>query len=110
MRNAIGTAPKNQEPIIIEDEVTEAFEKVSWSSAGYWANESGEPTEITPTHWRALPLYLRVQNPDLDTNLDADRTRLDFLVGQVSTRLHPAERCSRRPRRWIFLAIAIGVG
>jgi len=110
MRNAIGTAPKNQEPIIIEDEVTEAFEKVSWSSAGYWANESGEPTEITPTHWRALPLYLRVQNPDLDTNLDADRTRLDFLVGQVSTRLHPAEQCSRRPRRWIFLAIAIGVG
>lgn len=111
MRDAIETAPKNQDPIIIEDEVTGTSETVSWSSTGTcWMKENGEPAGITPTHWRPVPFYQRAQGCAPTTDSGSDRVRLDYLVAQVSRRSDLPTQRSRRPRRWVFLAFAAVTG
>jgi hypothetical protein len=110
MRQAIGTAPKDQEAIIIEDEVTGAFELVSWSSdATYWVKETGEPSKVTPTHWRPAPSYQRTSDQQaMGAPPDGGRATFDFLVAQV-VNAPPARAQPRRPlrRTWIWILFAI---
>jgi hypothetical protein len=65
MRQAIESAPKNQEAIILEDDASGTFDVAHWSpEAGEWISENGEPSKITPTHWHPLPHdpYLQPSN------------------------------------------------
>ena len=54
MRNAIDTAPRNGDFIILED-ARGAFAFVRWShEAAQWLDEKGTPCHLTATHWHSL--------------------------------------------------------
>src|SRR5258705_1227987 len=56
MRHAIETAPKDGKVVILEHDLTGASDVAHWSvQAGEWVAENGEPSKITPTHWRQIP-------------------------------------------------------
>jgi len=56
MRHAIETAPKDGKVVILEHDLTGASDVAHWSvQAGEWVAENGEPSKITPTHWRPMP-------------------------------------------------------
>jgi len=56
MRHAIETAPKDGKVVILEHDLTGASDVAHWSvQAGEWVAENGEPSKITPTHWRPIP-------------------------------------------------------
>ena len=56
MRHTIETAPKDGKVVIIDDDPT-GISDVAHRSAqtDEWIAENGEPSKITPTHWRAMP-------------------------------------------------------
>jgi hypothetical protein len=56
MRQAIETAPRDGEVVILENEPTGTYDIAHWSAqTGEWVAEDGEPTKITPTHWCPTP-------------------------------------------------------
>jgi hypothetical protein len=56
MRQAIETAPRDGEVVILENEPTGTYDVARWSARrGEWVAEDGEPTKITPTHWCPTP-------------------------------------------------------
>ena len=56
MRYAIETAPKDGKGVIIEDDASGTYDVAHWSAeAGEWVGKDGEPSKITPTHWRPMP-------------------------------------------------------
>src|SRR5256886_474555 len=55
MRQTIDTAPREGNVVILEDRAG-TYDVARWSpEAGEWISESGEPSKITPTHWRPVP-------------------------------------------------------
>ena len=56
MRQTIDTAPREGNVVILEDNAAGTYDVAHWSpEAGEWISESGEPSKITPTHWRPVP-------------------------------------------------------
>ena len=56
MRQTIDTAPRDGNVVILEDDAAGTYDVAHWSpEAGEWISESGEPSKITPTHWRPMP-------------------------------------------------------
>src|SRR5437879_4639440 len=56
MRQTIDTAPREGNVVILEDSAAGTYDVARWSpEAGEWISESGEPSKITPTHWRPVP-------------------------------------------------------
>jgi hypothetical protein len=56
MRHAIETAPRDGKVVILEHDPTGTCDIAHWSAqTGEWVSENGEPSKITPTHWRAMP-------------------------------------------------------
>ena len=56
MRHPIETAPKDGKAVILEHDPSGTYDVAQWSAeAGNWVTENGEPSKITPTHWRAMP-------------------------------------------------------
>src|SRR4051794_20786023 len=52
MRQEIETAPRDGKDILLQDDAKVAYDVAHWSSeAGGWVWKSGEPVQITPTHW-----------------------------------------------------------
>jgi hypothetical protein len=55
MRRAIETAPRDGKVVILEDDVTGAFELARWSAEALaWVKENGELSKIGPTYWHAM--------------------------------------------------------
>src|SRR2546430_450834 len=56
MRQTIDTAPREGNVVILEDNAAGTYDVAHWSpEADEWISESGEPSKITPTHWRPVP-------------------------------------------------------
>src|SRR6202047_2760897 len=56
MRRTIETAPRDGNIIILKDDARGTYDVARWSpEAGEWVGENGEPSKITPTHWRPMP-------------------------------------------------------
>ena len=56
MRHAIETAPRDGKVVILEHDPTGTCDIARWSTqTGEWVSENGEPSKITPTHWRPMP-------------------------------------------------------
>ncbi|WP_334358249.1 MULTISPECIES: hypothetical protein [unclassified Bradyrhizobium] len=56
MRHAIETAPRDGKAVILEHDPTGTYDVAHWSAqVGQWITENGEPSKITPTHWRPMP-------------------------------------------------------
>ena len=56
MRHAIETAPRDGQAVILEHDPTGTYDIAHWSAqVGQWVAENGEPSKITPTHWRPMP-------------------------------------------------------
>ena len=56
MRQPIKKSPRDGTAIILEDDVSGTYDVAHWSiEAGEWVGESGEPIQITPTHWYPIP-------------------------------------------------------
>src|SRR5258708_11987528 len=69
MRNAIETAPRDGEVVILEDDLFGMYGVARWSpEAGEWVGENGEPSKITPSHWYPMPHDKYLQEHDGSTN------------------------------------------
>jgi hypothetical protein len=56
MRNAIETAPKDGEVVILEDDASGIYDVAHWSAeAAEWVGENGKPSKVAPTHWHPIP-------------------------------------------------------
>jgi hypothetical protein len=89
MRHAIETAPKDGTAVILEHDPTGTHDVAHWSAeVGKRVTENGEPSKITPTHWRPLP-------DDIDFQLEPGRTH-------ASSRFWPSS-----PAYWTVLIAAV---
>lgn len=59
MRYPIETAPRNGSIVVLEDDASGTRAVAYWSPAGEWIGEFGEPSEITPSHWRPCYSFFR---------------------------------------------------
>ena len=72
MRHAIETAPRDGKAVILEHDPTGTYDVAHWSAqASQWITENGDPSKITPTHWRPMP-------GDKDPEQDETRTSSHF--------------------------------
>jgi hypothetical protein len=80
MRHAIDTAPKNRHIVIIEDVASGSNDIAHWSpESSQWVGKDGEPSEVTPTHWRPIPTNKPVLE---DTQPEReDGSALELLLG-----------------------------
>ena len=89
MRQAIESAPKDQEAIILEDDASGIFDVAHWSpEAGEWISENGEPSKITPTHWHPLPHDPYLQQSNSPSHVGRARRRFAaFSAAFIATAL-----------------------
>jgi hypothetical protein len=67
MRHTIETAPRDGKVVILEHDPTGINEIAHWSAqAGKWVSEDGEPSKITPTHWRPMPKEKHLPHDDAE--------------------------------------------
>ena len=65
MRHVIETAPRDGTFVVIDDSATGTYGVAKWlPETGKWVGKNGEPSKITPTHWRPTSL-----NKDLHKGL-----------------------------------------
>jgi hypothetical protein len=77
MRQAIESAPRDQEDIILEDDVSGTFDVAHWSpEAGKWIRENGEPSKIAPTHWYPIPANPYVEKSSTSSHTGRTRRRV----------------------------------
>jgi hypothetical protein len=94
MRHSIETAPRDAEAVILEHDPTGTYDVAHWSAqVGQWITENGEPSKISPTHWRPMPA---------DKYPEQDETH-------TSSRLWPSSPRARRliTACWITLIAAV---
>ena len=78
MRHAIETAPRDGQVVILENDPTGTYDIAQWSAqVGQWVAENGEPSKITPTHWRPMPSdkYLSQEMTNRAPQPGSDRRR-----------------------------------
>src|SRR5260370_24853899 len=69
MRNAIESASREGQVVILEDDLFGMYGVARWSpEAGEWVGETGEPSKITPSHWYPMPRDKYLQEHDGSTN------------------------------------------
>ena len=120
MRNAIETAPRDGEVVILEDDLFGMYGVARWSpEAGEWVGENGEPSKITPSHWYPMPRDKYLQEHDGSTNPSpagpsASRARRYSFFPFTPSRAAPQRlqtapvKAKRAPHvRWVFAASSI---
>jgi hypothetical protein len=70
MRNAIETAPRDGEVVILEDDASGIYDVAHWSAeAAEWVGENGKPSKVAPTHWYPIPrVKFLLQQEDESSN------------------------------------------
>ena len=76
MRQAIETAPRDGNVVILENDATGTYDVAHWSAeAGVWVTENNEPSKITPTHWHPMPPDKYRSQEDQENDKSSGRSR-----------------------------------
>jgi hypothetical protein len=93
MRHTIETAPRDGKVVILEHDPTGTYAAAHWSAqTGEWVFEDGEPSKITPTHWRPMPheKYRPQENAEPSNSSQSGpspRTRRLVVAGSIAAAL-----------------------
>jgi hypothetical protein len=69
----MGTAPRNENVVLVEDRTFGTYDVAHWSpEAGGWVRENGEPIKYTPSHW--YPINYLQEADDLSSGLSEAST------------------------------------